>query len=182
MRPAIGPDPSSPGAARTAHGDARTAHGDAGRYVRRHLAAATGGLSLARRIAGRYAHTAAGPALADVATAIAQDRAALADIADSMGVRRPRVGQAASWTAEHLSRLAMDGPLVRSAPLTPVLELEALLTGITAKGAGWRNLRAASTELGLDEGRLTELARRADEQLAVVDALRQAAFRSITTR
>ncbi len=161
---------------------ARTDAGHVATYLRQHLAAATGGLSLARRIAGKYAQTSGGPALAGVADAIAEDRQALARIAEALDVRPPRVASAVSWTAEHLSRVPMDAPLAARSPLTPVLELEALVTGISAKAAGWRSLQSASAELGLDDAALAELVRRADEQIAVVDGLRRAAFRRFATR
>ena len=65
---------------------------------------------------------------------------------------------------ERVGRLKPNGHLVRRAPLSDLVEVEAGLDAVHAKACGWQALRAAP---GLDAAVvLDDLMRRAEDQLA----------------
>jgi len=79
----------------------------------------------------------------------------------------------ATWTAERLGRLKLNGRLLRRSPLSRVLDLEAMLLGVEGKAAGWRTLRArAESDTRLDAGRLDALIDRAYLQIDELERLR----------
>lgn len=59
-------------------------------------------------------------------------------------------------------------------PLTPVVELEALRSGIASKRSPWATLEVWAGPLGLDPAALAELGARADAQPATVERTLQA--------
>ena len=150
-------------------------------YLNDHLAGATGGVELARRMAAWHAVPGQQAALERLAADIAHDRQALLDLMAVLGmpVRRYKVGVA--WAAEKAGRLKPNGRLLSRSPLSNLEELELLRLGVEGKAAGWRTLR----ELAEDDGRLRpatldELLSRAREQASLLEELRvQAAARLI---
>jgi hypothetical protein len=89
-------------------------------YLNDHLAGATAGVNLARRVAG------------DLAGDIEEDREALLDVMQRLAVGQDRLRVAAGWGAEKA---------LRYAPLSRLEELEALSLGVEGKLALWRTLR-----------------------------------------
>jgi hypothetical protein len=156
-------------------------------YLNYHLAGATAGAELARRMArshrGRKGSSRedSGP-LDRLAAEIAQDRSALISIMASLGitVRAYKVG--AAWIGEKAGRLKFNGRLLARSPLSDLEELEILRLGVEGKAAGWRTLRArADTDARLDAGRLDELISRASRQVEELEELRvRAASRVLT--
>ena len=79
---------------------------------------------------------------------------------------------------EKAGRLKLNGELTSYSPLSRVVELEGLLTGITGKKGLWNALlQIAPTEPRLDADRLERLRDRAEAQRATVEDLRQRAAR-----
>lgn len=158
-----------------------------GIYLNDHLAGATAGTELARRMARSHrggdgsAREDSG-ALNRLAAEIAQDRSALLSIMAALGisVRAYKVG--AAWIGEKAGRLKFNGRLLARSPLSDLEELEILRLGVEGKAAGWRTLRArADTDARLDAGRLDELLSRASRQLEELEELRvRAASRVLT--
>ena len=70
----------------TATRTSRSGHDLIGIYLNDHLAGATGGVELARRVAGSHSGPAADGALQRLAAEVAQDRTALEDIMDALGI------------------------------------------------------------------------------------------------
>jgi hypothetical protein len=141
-----------------------------GIYLNDHLAGATGGVELARRMA---VPRGSDGALRNLAAEIAQDRDALLDIMAALGitVRRYKVG--AAWLGEKAARLKLNGRLLARSPLSGLEELEMLRLGVEGKAAGWRTLRAlAETDTRLDPARLDELIARAQGQADVLEEMR----------
>jgi hypothetical protein len=95
-------------------------------YLNDHLAGATAGLDLARRLADDE-----GP-LAAVAEEIAEDRQALIDVMERLSVGQSRIKVALGWGAEKV---------LRYSPASRLEELEALSLGVEGKLALWRALR-----------------------------------------
>jgi hypothetical protein len=142
-------------------------------YLNDHLAGATGGVELARRVAAWYPVPGQQVALEGLAADIAQDRQTLLDLMATLGipVRRYKVGVA--WAAEKAGRLKLNGSLLSRSPLSNLEELEMLRLGVEGKAAGWRTLRElAETDGRLRPGALDELIARAREQASLLEKLR----------
>ena len=151
----------------------RSAQDPLGIYLNDHLAGATGGLELARRVAGAGQMPADTQALQRLAAEAAQDRAALLDIMRALGVPVRSYKVWAAWAGEKAGRLKPNGRLRTRSPLSNLLELELLRLAVQGKEAGWRTLQAqARTDPRLDAGRLEELGARAAAQAALLEELR----------
>jgi hypothetical protein len=134
-----------------------------GIYLNDHLAGATAGSELARRMTRSHRGQEEGGPLRRLAAEIRQDRSALLDIMASLGVtvRAYKVG--AAWIGEK--------------------ELELLRLGVEGKAAGWRTLRTqADADARLDAGRLDELISRAKSQVDELEELRVRAADRILSR
>jgi hypothetical protein len=142
-----------------------------GIYLNDHLAGATAGAELARRVAVSHQDPRHRKRLAGLAADIAADRQALLQLMHDAGVPVRGRKILAGWAAEKATRLSPN-VLTRS-PLGELIELETLYLGIQGKAAGWRALLAATANDGLtDQQRLRVLLDRAGDQLAVVEELR----------
>jgi hypothetical protein len=142
-------------------------------YLRDHLAGATAGVNLARRVAAHAVGTPSGARLATIAAEIAADREALVRLMSQLGIRPSYLENALTRAGELADRLhALHGE-----PVTRRLhELEMLSLGIAGKLALWEALRAVpelTTQADLD--RLIERAR---DQRARVEAERMACARA----
>ncbi len=150
-------------------------------YLNDHLAGATGGVELARRMAVWCPVPGQQATLERLADDIAQDRRALVDLMAVLGlpVRRYKLGVA--WAAEKAARLKLNGSLLSRSPLSNLEELEMLRLGVEGKAAGWRTLRElAATDRRLNPDTFDELMARAKEQASALEELRvQAAARLI---
>jgi hypothetical protein len=147
-------------------------------YLNDHLAGATGGAELARRVAGVRRPEEAGDALSRFAAEVAADRAALLEIMGVLGVPVRTYKVCAGWVGEKVGRLKLNGRLLSRSPLSSLEELEIMRLGVTGKAAGWRTLwLLADTDVRLDRDRLDELIARADSQLELLEELRVRAAR-----
>jgi hypothetical protein len=148
-------------------------------YLNDHLAGATGGVELARRLRASNRDDAVfGETLSRVCTEIEADRTVLEQMVEELGYSRNKFKPVAAWVAEKLGRLKLNGQLRGYSPLSRLIELEGLLIGITGKIGLWQTL----TELGLGEdldadlGQLTE---RAAAQRAAIDDLHRIAAAAV---
>jgi hypothetical protein len=143
-------------------------------YLGDHLAGADAATARVRWMAQRYAAQPWGAAVGDVAAAIESDHASLVAMVHRMGVSPPIPRRWAARLGERVGRLKLNGRITQTSPLTPVVELEALRSGIAGKRSLWATLEVWAGPLGLDPAALAELAARADEQLATVERTLQA--------
>jgi hypothetical protein len=135
-------------------------------YLRDHFGGATGGVELARRTAGENQGGEFGAPLAELAREIAEDRAPLRSIMRRVDVAPDPVKAGLAWAMEKVSRAKPNGQLRGYSPLSRLLEIEALITGVSGKLSLWRNLRAlAPRDPRLDAAELEVLADRAQAQL-----------------
>ncbi len=143
-------------------------------YVQDHHAAAAAGVSLVRRMARENASTPFADELARLADEIADDRAKLGAVLRTLDVEPSRLKIGIARAAERVSRLKLNGRLLGYSPLSRLIELETLAAGILAKRCLWNALGDAThvTHAGLDFDSLVE---RANDQLAVVEQLRERA-------
>jgi hypothetical protein len=157
----------------TGTGARRSGHDLLGIYLNDHLAGATGGLELARRVAGSHRGPGAGRPLQRLAAEVAQDRAALEDIMATLGIPVRAYKVYVAWIGEKTARLKFNGYLFARSPLSSLEELEMLRLGVEGKAAGWRTLRVlAETDKRLDPGRLDELISGARRQADLLEELR----------
>jgi hypothetical protein len=140
-------------------------------YLNDHLAGATLGVELARRLRGsNRGDPEFGPALAEVCAEIEADRETLKAVMDQFGVGRGRLKPLAAVLGERLGRLKLNGRLWSYSPLSRLDELELLQIGVVGKRRLWRALE--HTHAGdLSSFELGALAERATEQLRRLEAL-----------
>lgn len=113
-------------------------------YLNDHLAGATVGVELARRIrAGNRDDAELGRPISDLCGEIEADRDTLERVMRQLGIRRDPLKVKAGWLAEKAGRLKLNGQLRGYSPLSRVIELEGLCLGITGKIEIWRTLRRA---------------------------------------
>ena len=145
-------------------------------YLQDPLARASAGVELARRAARNNAGTELGAAFARLSAEIEEDRQTLRRILGLLGFRASRAKEALAVAGERVGRLKLNGRIREYSPLSRVLELEALSTGIAGKLALWRSLQAVALQslAGVD---LAQLADRAERQRSDVEELRLAAVR-----
>jgi hypothetical protein len=147
-------------------------------YLQDHLAGSTAGLELARRTRGANEGTEYGPPLAKIADEIEADRRALQGVMEDLGFGGDKLKNVAAWGLEKVGRLKLNGEITGYSPLSRMVELEGLLTGITGKWGLWvALLQIAPSEPRLDVARLERLRDRAEEQRETVEALREKAAR-----
>lgn len=140
-------------------------------YLNDHLAGATAGVELARRVRDANREDEEfGPPLVEICAEVEADRETLAGLMDRLGIRRDPLKPAAAWAIEKLGRLKLNGQLTGYSPLSRQVELEGLLIGIAGKEQMWR---ALGHTLGPKSGELDfgHLAERAGRQRAVVAEL-----------
>ncbi|MFE9448076.1 hypothetical protein [Streptomyces sp. NPDC006739] len=141
-------------------------------YLNDHLAGATTGTELARRMAGEHGDTELGGELKTLAVEISRDRQHLLRLLGDLDVAVSRYKMYGAWLGEKIARAKPNGRLLRRSPLTPLVELEALRVGVQGKALLWRALLAASAgEPRLDPDWLRQLLERAEQQLRTLDAL-----------
>jgi hypothetical protein len=151
-------------------------------YLQDHLAGSTAGAELARRTRGANEGTEYGPPLAKIADEIEADKRHLQGIMEDLGFGGDRLKNIAAWGVEKAGRLKLNGQLTGYSPLSRIVELEGLLTGITGKRALWvALLEVAPGEPRLDAALLERLRDRADAQRATVEELREKAAREAFT-
>lgn len=171
--PTATPQPTAPQPATPQNGAARSA-ADAEQllavYLRDHHAAAGAGLALVRRCHDNNLGTEFEQELGDLVAKIASDADRLSDAMATLGVEPSRVKVVMAKAGEFIARFKANGRLFEYSPASRVVELEALIAGITAKRQLWRSLNAAE-QSAFDRTELEMLSARADEQIAVVDAL-----------
>ena len=147
-------------------------------YLQDHLAGSTGGLELARRVRGANEGTPYGEPLATLADDIEADRGSLESIMHDLGFGADRAKNMAFWAAEKVGRLKLNGQLTGYSPLSRVVEIEGLITGVNAKLSLWRTLRdVAESVPELDADRIARLVERAEQQMGTLHELRARAGR-----
>jgi hypothetical protein len=149
-------------------------------YLNDHLAGATAGVDVARRMARDNQGNAYGAAVAQIAGEIADDRAVLLEVMDRLGVSRDQVRLLAAWGVEKARRALPVAWLLDRHALGRLEELESLILGVTGKHSLWVTLgetRAGDPRLaGIDCG---ALAGRARSQIERLEGLRSQAAAEI---
>jgi hypothetical protein len=152
----------------------RTGRDLLGVYLNDHLAGATVGVELSRRMAASAGHEpAAAGTLKKLAAEIAADRRSLIEIMAALGIPLRHYKSFAGWAGEKAGRLKLNRRLLTRSPLSSLEEAEILRLGVEGKAAGWRTLRVlAERDARLETGTLDELIARAARQSAALEDLR----------
>jgi hypothetical protein len=144
-------------------------------YLNDHLAGAALGVELARRLRSSNCGDAEmGEALARICGEIEADRETLIRLMGRLGVEPKSIKPALAKVGERLGRLKLNGQLRGNSPLSRVLELEILASGIGGKMQLWNALEQSFGET-LDGFDFHALAERADRQGQQVEDLHLAA-------
>jgi GGDEF domain-containing protein len=133
-------------------------------YLNDHLAGATLGVELARRLRSSNQEDAEfGEPLARLCAEIEGDRQALVHLMERLGVSRDPIKPVLAKAAERLGRLKLNGRIRGYSPLSRVLELEILSGMVGGKMQLWNALEQSFGE-SLDGFDFHDLAARADSQ------------------
>ena len=145
-----------------------------GVYLNDHLAGATGGLELVRRMAASAKPgTETDAVMKRLVGEIRADRSALIAMMAALGVKIRGYKVFAAWAGEKAGRLKPNGHLLSRSPLSNLEETEMLRLGVEGKAAGWRTLQVvAQRDHRLDAGQLDELLARATRQSDALESLR----------
>lgn len=140
-------------------------------YLNDHLAGATAGIELARRLRGsNEGDREFGPPLAEICAEIESDRDVLVAMMGRLGVEPGRLKPALAVAGERLGRLKPNGQLRGYSPLSRLAELEMLQIGVGGKRRLWEALaRTHAEELASFD--LEALATRAAAQLRRLEEL-----------
>jgi hypothetical protein len=147
-------------------------------YLNDHLAGATLGVELARRLrSSNEGDDEFGPPLRRLCGEIEADKQTLEALMERRGIARHIAKPAAAWVAEKVGRLKLNGQLHGYSPLSRLIELEGLGIGIAGKAELWRALAASLGEEsnGVD---FAALVARADGQREAVEELHRRAARA----
>jgi hypothetical protein len=146
-------------------------------YLNDHLAGSAGGVELARRLrSSNQGDPEFGEPLARICSEIEADRETLIQLAERLGIKRDPVKPVLARLAERLGRLKPNGHLRTYSPLSRVLELEILSSGIGGKMQLWNGLEESFGD-SLDGFDFHALAERADRQGQEVEDLHLAAVK-----
>ena len=106
-------------------------------YLNDHLFGAIAGVELCRRTLRQNEGSELGGFLRGLLTELEADRDSLVQLLRTLGFAPSLTKAAAAWTAEKLGRLKLNGELTRYSPLSRLVELEGLASGVEAKRAMW---------------------------------------------
>lgn len=146
-------------------------------YLNDHLAGSTGALELLRRAGKAERYTEFGPFFDRLRQEVDRDREPVEELMDSLGIAQSRVKRAGAWALEKAGRLKLNGSVVSRSPLSRLLELEALSTGVSGKLGLWQALSEFPDDPALSGLDLPTLIGRAEAQLAELEEYRSRAAR-----
>jgi hypothetical protein len=146
-------------------------------YLNDHLAGATLGVELARRLrSSNKKDSEMGQPLARICKEVEADRDTLVQLTDRLGIARDPVKPVLAKVAERLGRLKLNGRILSYSPLSRVLELEVLSGLVGGKMQLWNALEQSFGE-SLEGFDFHDLAARADSQGQRLEDLHLAATR-----
>ncbi len=145
-------------------------------YLNDHLAGATVGVELARRILRENKGNPVGQYFQTFVPELEEDRATVEAILLALGQPQNLLKQGLGWALEKLGRLKLNGRLIHYSPLSRVMELEGLCIGTEGRLSMWRSLRTlANKNERLARFDFGALIARAEQQLRTLERLRQQA-------
>ncbi|TQL04296.1 hypothetical protein [Cellulomonas sp. SLBN-39] len=140
-------------------------------YVEDHVTGATGIIERLGRMQGAPGLVGVADDLARLRAELVEERALHLATARDLGLAPSRSKRVLAAVAERAARLKPNRRLRTPSPLTPLLELEIVRSGIEGKRLGWLTLRAHADDLGLDGPRIDGLVERSRDQAVRVEAM-----------
>ena len=152
-------------------------------YLNDHLAGATFGADLARRLEAQTEATDFQPEMSRLAAEIEADLDTLTDLMKRMGATQNPSKQVMAWVTEKASRVKLAGLTSSTDEFGTFLGIEALSLGVEGKAALWTTLREMRDHYPeLQSTDLDDLLQRAQRQRQVLETERiAAAKRSLTS-
>lgn len=143
-------------------------------YLNDHLAGATAGRELARRLRRNFRNDPNEQTMTRIADEIDEDRARLVSLMAVLDVKVSRIKPALGWFAEKFGRVKLNGRMLSRSPLSTLIELEIMRLGVEGKAAAWRTLRSiCDRETALNLNELQQLIDRAERQIEELEYLRK---------
>ncbi|MBM7517378.1 hypothetical protein [Nocardioides nitrophenolicus] len=141
-------------------------------YLQHHWAGSTAGVSLFRRVAGSHGIATVAAGVGRLAEEVAEEREILRRVMHDVGASPSTIGTVAARVGAELGRLKPNGRILTRAPLTDLVEIEALRIAVFGKRSGWEVLRSvADDDPRLDPALLDDLIARSDRQLETLAQL-----------
>ena len=136
------------------------------------------GVELSKRVQRANDGSELGAFLDALHVEIVEDRDTLVELMRALAIEPARSKVRAGWVAEKLGRLKLNGQLTGYSPLSRLVELEGLASGINTKLALWLSLAQVRDLDGrLDRFDFDALAERARSQRERLEPFRLAAAR-----
>lgn len=144
-----------------------------GIYLNDRLADAMAVAAVAKRLAREEGEWAGNGRLDRLADEIAADRDALRHIMATLGEAERPIALRLGCALDKLARFKRNGLTFTRSPLSRMVDLEAMRTGVEGTIAAWRTLRARATvDPRLDPNRLDELISGGRNQIGRLERLR----------
>lgn len=135
-------------------------------YLQHHWVGSTAGVALFERVARTHGVVEVATAVGQLADEVAEERETLRRIMHDVGTAPSTLGTVAAKVGAELGRLKPNGRILTRAPLTDLVEIEALRIAVWGKRSGWEALRSvADADPRLDASLLDHLVERSDRQL-----------------
>ena len=145
-------------------------------YLNDHLGGAALGIDLAEQICRLNEGTSLSTYLTTLIHEIQEDRDTLVAVMERLGVERSRVTEVGGWLIEKVSRLKFQSPGADD-QVNRLLEVDALLAGLSGKQALWQMLgRVSASEPRLTEFDFDALDTRVTNQIKNLTGHRLATF------
>jgi hypothetical protein len=145
-----------------------------GIYLNDHLAAADAAIARARASIRANQSTPLADSLHEFLVEAEEDRRALVEVMQRLGVRRARLKELAALTSERAGRLKLNGRLLRYSPLSRLEELELFAAGAALKARLWETLMLLSDgDSRLDAAEYASRQHRADAQANSLASIRR---------
>ncbi|QCB93750.1 hypothetical protein [Cellulomonas shaoxiangyii] len=140
-------------------------------YIEDHVAGATGVISRLERLSRVEELGVMREPLGRLAAELREERAAHLATARALELSLSRVKRVGALVGERVARLKPNGRVAGRSPLSLVLELEVVRSGLEGKRMGWLTLREHADALGLDEARIEHFITRSRDQADRIEGL-----------
>lgn len=147
-------------------------------YLEDHYAGSSGGLALAKRIAGQNKDNEYGRYASELVAELEAERDDLTAMLRGIDSEPPKLRTLAARGAELAGRLKPNGTLLSYSPLSRVVELEGMIMGVTGKLEMWRSLlQLVHSDERFARTELERLAEQAEGQRSRLEELHDRAAR-----
>ncbi|CCG03908.1 hypothetical protein [Blastococcus saxobsidens] len=134
-------------------------------YCNDHLAASVGGIELVKRMVGVHRGSSYEEPLRKLLDELREENESVQILMVALGLPRRHYKQLGLWIGEKVSRVKLNGRLLRRSPLSTLVEFEFLASAVRAKRSGFETLREiAAIDDRLDVAEIDRLVDQANRQ------------------